>query len=145
MVSEARRKKFCSHSCAAKFYNPDPGLFFCKTCSKQTERYRQYCDDCLQILRAEQGKEKLQKAGLIDGPASSKRRLKQLQHEEAEATKLRNVGYEVFSPTVVCDRVAVKDGKVFFVEFKKLGQKLRPGQQRIRDLVPESYIIQYSE
>lgn len=67
----------------------------------------------------------------------------QLETEEAEADKMREEGYEIYSPTVVCDRIAVKDGRVFFVDFKKLGQKLRPGQQRIHDLVPEMYQIRY--
>jgi len=60
------------------------------------------------------------------------------------AKQLEAEGYEVFSPTVVCDRVAVKDGQVLFVEFKKAGQELRPGQQRIHDLVPNMYLIRYS-
>jgi hypothetical protein len=70
-------------------------------------------------------------------------RLAQIAHEESEANELRKNGYEVFSPTVVCDRIAVKDGKVFFVEFKKEGQRLREGQQTIRDLVPDNYLIVY--
>jgi hypothetical protein len=44
---------------------------------------------------------------------------------------------------VVCDRVAVKDGKVLFVEFKRTGQELRPGQKTIHDLVPSMYLIRY--
>lgn len=71
-------------------------------------------------------------------------RLKQLDHEEAEASKLRAEGYEVYSPTVVCDRIAVRDGKVFFVEFKQPGQRLRPGQQKVHDLVPKMYLIKFS-
>jgi hypothetical protein len=72
------------------------------------------------------------------------RRYKQLEHECAEAKKLEEQGYEVFSPTVVCDRIAVKDGKVYFVEFKKIGQSLRPGQKRIHDLMPENYRVVFS-
>lgn len=74
----------------------------------------------------------------------SKRRLAQIAHEEAEAEKLRSQGYEVFSPTVVCDRIAIKDGKVYFVEFKKEGQALRAGQQRVHDAMPDHYLIVYS-
>ena len=59
------------------------------------------------------------------------------------AKVMEQEGYKIFPPTVVCDRVAVKDGKVFFVEFKKPGQRLRPGQQEIHDLVPEMYVIRY--
>ena len=82
--------------------------------------------------------------GWYSSEKQSARRLGQIKSEEAEAEKLRSEGYDVYSPTVVCDRVAVKDGKVFFVEFKKTGQKLRPGQQRIFDLASEMYIVRYS-
>jgi hypothetical protein len=71
-------------------------------------------------------------------------RQKQLAHEQNEAAKLEKNGYKVYSPTVVCDRVAIKDGKVYFVEFKQSGQSLRAGQKAIQELVPEMYIIQFS-
>jgi len=83
------------------------------------------------------------KQGFFNSAAQSKRRKDQIAAEVAEAKRLEAEGYEVYSPTVVCDRIAVRDGKVFFVDFKKPGQKLRAGQQRIHDLVPEMYIIQY--
>lgn len=66
-----------------------------------------------------------------------------MEQEQAQADALRAAGYEVYSPTVVCDRIAIKDGKVFFVEFKRLGQELRPGQERVRGLVPEAYKVIY--
>ena len=91
------------------------------------------------------GAEVLRAKGHFSSEAQSKRRKAQIAAEEAEADKMRAEGYEVFSPTVVCDRIAVKDGKVFFVDFKKPGQKLRPGQQRIHDLVPTMYNIRYHE
>ena len=72
-----------------------------------------------------------------------RRRMGQIAKEENMANDLRNKGYEVFSPTVVCDRVAIKDGIVYFIEFKKQGQKLRSGQQKIHDLMPDNYIILY--
>jgi len=75
----------------------------------------------------------------------SRLRKAQLAAEVAMAKKLETEGFTVFSPTVVCDRIAVKDGKVFFVEFKRSGQKLRPGQQTIHDLVPDQYMIVYEE
>lgn len=85
------------------------------------------------------------KAGFYSSEAQSRRRKAQLASEEAEADKMRVEGYEVYSPTVVCDRIAVKNGKVYFVDFKKPGQELRPGQQKIHDLVPEMYQIRYHE
>jgi hypothetical protein len=91
------------------------------------------------------GHEVLRARGHFLPEAQSKRRKAQIAAEVAEAKRLEAEGYEVYSPTVVCDRIAVKGGKVFFVDFKKPGQKLRPGQQRIHDLVPEMYIIQYEK
>jgi Holliday junction resolvase len=86
----------------------------------------------------------LKAKGHFSSEAQSKRRRNQIAAEVDQAKQLEAEGYEVFSPTVVCDRVAVKDGKVFFVEFKKnRKQKLRPGQSRIHKLVPEMYLIRY--
>lgn len=82
--------------------------------------------------------------GMFNPEAQSRRRSNQLAHEEAMAAALRAEGFTVFSPTVVCDRIAVKDGRVFFVEFKRRGKKLRPGQQRIADLVPAQYLVRYA-
>ena len=76
--------------------------------------------------------------------AQRRRRLNQIAHEEAQAERLRASGYQVFSPTVVCDRIAVKDGKVIFVEFKKPGQELREGQATIQALIPGNYLVVYA-
>jgi len=51
----------------------------------------------------------------------------------------------VFSPLVVCDRIGVKDNMVYFLEFKKPGQKLRPRQALIHDLVPDMYRVVFHE
>ncbi|MDO8434247.1 MAG: hypothetical protein Q7S58_17745 [Candidatus Binatus sp.] len=74
-------------------------------------------------------------AGFFSSANQSRRRINQLAAEESQAQEMRARGFEVFSPTVVCDRIAVKDGQVFFVEFKRRGQKLRRAQQTIADLV----------
>lgn len=79
-----------------------------------------------------------------DGVASALR-LAQMAHEKAQADEMVAEGYEVFTPTVVCDRIAIKDGKIYFVEFKRPGQELRAGQRRIQGLVPDRYIIRYAE
>lgn len=83
--------------------------------------------------------------GFFSSENQSRRRKNQMIVEESMANKLRNEGYKIFSPTVVCDRIAVKDNKVYFVEFKKSGQKLREGQQIIHDLVKEMYLVVYSK
>lgn len=81
--------------------------------------------------------------GFYSSEAQSRRRRNQLKVECEMAKQLEMDGYEVFSPTVVCDRIAIKDNKVYFVEFKKVGQELRIGQQVIHDLVPDNYLIRY--
>jgi len=91
------------------------------------------------------GYEALRARGHFSSEAQSKRRRNQIAVEVEQAKQLETEGFEVFSPTVVCDRVAVKDGKVFFVEFKKPGQELRPGQQKVHDAVPEMYLIRYGD
>lgn len=73
----------------------------------------------------------------------SERRKHQLFVEETLAENLRKEGYEVFSPTVVCDRIAIKDGKVYFIEFKPLGQDLRDGQEKICRTTKDNYKIVY--
>ena len=80
-----------------------------------------------------------------DTEAQRARRYAQLRYEEGIANELRGMGWTIFSPTVVCDRVGIKDGKVYFVEFKRTGQGLRPGQQMIHDLVPHMYEIVYRD
>jgi Holliday junction resolvase len=77
----------------------------------------------------------------MSSAAQRARCLARIQKEQGEAAKLCAAGYTVYSPTVVCDRIAVRDGRVWFVEFKKGRQKLRPGQQAIHDLMPEHYLI----
>src|SRR5688572_17896482 len=85
------------------------------------------------------------KNGLSDPIVARKRRYRQLEHEEKEAEKLRQAGYEVYKPAVVCDRIAIKDGKAYFVEFKRPGQVLRPGQAALQRVASEMYIIQVSD
>ena len=82
------------------------------------------------------------KRGLIDPERCRKNRHAQLAWEESLAKGMRADDWEIFSPTVVCDRIGIKNGKLFFIEFKKKGhEKLRPGQKRVAELVPESYKI----
>jgi hypothetical protein len=126
---------------------------FCEKCGAEIVRSKnnrkrgwnvpRFCPGCLKEIQGINGKRNLPAAEL-DPATCSKRRMKQIQHEESEANKLRDEGFEVLSPTVVCDRIAVKAGRVFFVEFKRPGQKLRPGQKRIQELVPEAYIVRVS-
>jgi hypothetical protein len=151
-IGDVKAKKFCNLSCAAKYNTPRSNkrrADFCERCGNEivsenvpNPTHRKYCNQCLPVVRREIA---IKNGRLPTGSEYCRNlRYKQLEHEQTEAAKLVDLGFEVFSPTVVCDRVAVKDGKVFFVEFKPTGQKLRPGQQRIKDLVPNMYLVQYS-
>ncbi|MDA4136138.1 MAG: hypothetical protein OK449_03950 [Thaumarchaeota archaeon] len=66
---------------------------------------------------------------------------RRMEIEQRVAKRLTEEGWAVYSPTVVCDRIGVKDDKVYFLEFKKENQTLRPGQQAINDLVPWMYRV----
>ena len=89
-------------------------------------------------------RDKLFQSGHFSSEAQSRRRKNQIAVETAMAAQMETEGFKMYPPTVVCDRVAVKDGKVYFVEFKKhSGQRLRPGQQEVHDLTPEMYLIRY--
>jgi len=48
---------------------------------------------------------------------------------------------EIFLPYEVCDRIAFVGGKVLFIEIKRKGQKLRPKQNRFRELVGKDYLV----
>lgn len=149
----AKKKKFCDKSCAAKFNNPlktpkrkAPTPKKCTECETDfvsRNKVQQFCSrSCkLQYQRKQPNWSHVRGKGFTSAEAS-RLRLAQLSWEENIASQMRIQGWEIFSPTVVCDRVGVKDGKVFFVEFKsKKSRKLRPGQKRICALVPDMYRI----
>ncbi|MDE1869742.1 MAG: hypothetical protein KGH71_02025 [Candidatus Micrarchaeota archaeon] len=78
-----------------------------------------------------------------DSEVQRRRRYKQMKMEEDAAERLRKEGWQVFSPTVVCDRIAIKDNRVCFVEFKKPGQKLTENQEKIKNLADNYFVVQY--
>lgn len=78
-----------------------------------------------------------------DSETQRRRRLQQIVNEETTANELREKGWTVFSPMVVCDRIGVKGNRVYLLEFKKPGQMLRPGQALICSLIPRMYRVIY--
>ena len=52
-------------------------------------------------------------------------------------------GDVIFLPQEICDRIAIRNGKVYFIEIKHTGQKLRPKQEQFRNIVKEQYEIVY--
>lgn len=62
--------------------------------------------------------------------------------EQEMAKRMEERGWTVFSPTACCDRIAIKDGRVFFLEFKpQTDTNLRPFQAAVRDAVPHMYKV----
>lgn len=64
------------------------------------------------------------------------------KHENEVASRLQ--GDFIFKPNEVCDRIVVRNGKIFFVEIKQHGQKLRPKQKLFSDIVKNRYQIVYA-
>lgn len=78
-----------------------------------------------------------------DSEMQRKRRYNQMMVEETKVRELESEGWVVFSPTAVCDRIGIKDGQVYLIEFKKKGGELTSGQKVVKDLVPYMYKIFY--
>ena len=76
-----------------------------------------------------------------DSEAQRAKAYLRMEIEQDVARGLVERGWTIYSPTVVCDRIGVKDGKVYFLEFKKGNQELRPGQKAIMESVPEMYLV----
>lgn len=157
-VSQIRVKRYCNSSCSAKDSNGKrrtgrsasskrknrlSRLAICNGCGDEFHPWSADSKFCSQSCASKATpREERVRRGRINSESARANRYKQLAWEEAIAAEMRVDGWEIFSPTVVCDRVGVKDGKVFFLEFKPVNnQTLRPGQQRIADLVPEMYKI----
>jgi len=55
---------------------------------------------------------------------------------------MEECGWKMFSPSACCDRIGIKDGQLFLVEFKPVGrEKLRTYQQAVKDLIPTLYRV----
>jgi hypothetical protein len=108
----------------------------CKHCGEMV--HRSHITWCLKNPNLERNRGIVRK-----GFASmlSKRRIS-LEHEVSK--EMESEGYEVFIPNTVCDRIAIKDGKVYFVEFKPANDPtLRVGQQKVSDVAGDQYIIRF--
>jgi len=71
------------------------------------------------------------------------RSLRRMRIEKNMAKNLREEGWEIFSPTAVCDRIGIKDGNLFFLEFKKQNQQLTSSQLKVQNQVPFMYKVLY--
>jgi hypothetical protein len=96
----------------------------------------------------------LTKAGIVrGGKISGARRAKEMpklalsagsrarEYEREMIEKLRP-GFEfVANSSQVCDAVAIRDGKVYLLEFKQTDRRLKPLQARAKELAPEYYQV----
>ena len=62
-------------------------------------------------------------------------------HENMVAKQLQKDFEHLFLPNEVCDRIGVKDGKLFFIEIKQNGCRLTEKQQTFQSLVPNYLVI----
>ena len=66
--------------------------------------------------------------------------------ENKKAEEIKDNYNHMYKPSVVCDRICIKDGKIVFVEIKQTGQNLRKQQQEFKELCEKlgyEYIIEY--
>jgi hypothetical protein len=62
--------------------------------------------------------------------------------EQAIAAHMEADGWQIFRPMSCCDRLGVKDGQLFFLEFKpKENPQLRTYQKIVQKLVPHMYRV----
>ncbi len=48
---------------------------------------------------------------------------------------------KMFLPYEVCDRIAVKNGEIYFIEVKKKNQRLRPKQDEFKNIAGSKYKV----
>jgi hypothetical protein len=66
----------------------------------------------------------------------------QLAWEKSIADDLVGQGWSIMSPTACCDRIGIKDGKLYFLEFKPEGvTALRSFQKAVQALAPRMYRV----
>ena len=78
-----------------------------------------------------------------DSAIQARRGSKSRNHENRVAKLLYKEYDQVFTPSAVCDRICIKNGRVFFIEIKQVGQQLRPKQEQFKQLVGNAFIIYY--
>lgn len=65
-----------------------------------------------------------------------------LEWERSVANGLRAEGWNIFTPSTCCDRIGIRDGKVYFLEFKPEGKReLRTLQRAVQEILPEMYLV----
>lgn len=64
-------------------------------------------------------------------------------YENLVENKIKDSFELIFKPYEVCDRIGVKDNKIFFIEIKNVkNKKLTEKQRKFKSIVGDSYIIE---
>ena len=71
----------------------------------------------------------------------SKMGKKSRERENRVIESIKDQYHKIFLPQEVCDRIAIKDGKIFFIEVKSLKQGLSPKQEIFKKLTKNRYIV----
>lgn len=114
-----------------------------------------YTPELLELRRKERlenpslTREDARKGGRITGPKRAKDLAKLAtsagsrarQYEREMMEKLRPNFEYLASSSQACDAVAIKDGKVFLLEFKQTDKRLKPRQARAKELAPDYYQV----
>jgi hypothetical protein len=61
-----------------------------------------------------------------------------------ENSTIENIRCEfdrIFLPQEACDRIAIKNGELFFIEVKDSKQKLTPKQKELKEIAKHNYIV----
>ena len=120
-----------------RFISNHHGLYVCRFCNESTSNrvHSYYCKQNPDGLKNKENNFSKSQS------ARSKRRI---NLEKELVCEMEKEGYELLMPWATCDRIAIKDGKVYFVEFKPANDPtLRVGQQKVSDVAGDQYIIRF--
>jgi hypothetical protein len=101
---------------------PDPALgMVCQMCGKELKKLGKYCSRKCHCT-------------------ANNIAIKEWEHNVS--LQMERNGWKIFRPASCCDRLGMKDGQLFFLEFKPQGRThLREYQKLVRDAVPHMYRV----
>jgi hypothetical protein len=148
-VSIVRAMKFCSLSCACYFNSLGRKHSSNSIQKKTTKLLDLVCKKCGETFQAilsrgyckdECRKQAVKESYDIEKARANRRA--QMKQEEDVANNLRIQGWEVFYTSNCCDRIGIKDGRPYFLEFKLEGrEELRTGQKRLSEVSGDQFKI----
>jgi len=61
--------------------------------------------------------------------------------ENVVARQLNKEYEKMWLPQEICDRIVIKDGKLFFIEIKRNKGELTENQRKFREIIGKNYIV----